>query len=265
MIKISQDKTKDIKVNHTGLPILERNVEKIIRTEKDLIGFTSNHSEYNNYQYQVYRYIYDYLLPNKLNAKFDLTILPPTNSSQPISRTRGHYHSISSYDSKQYFDIYQVVEGKIMFQTHLNQELADRSYFWIGNPGDIMVLPPDMCHVLYNLSNTQSILSNWCTKEPHLDYDTMVKTAGPAFEVIGINKNNLYLQYNNSFKKPIQPVVLAPISVDSIKIKLSFKSDYIFDWAFEGDSLSIMNNPDKISNWLETFSKPNHSHNIIIN
>jgi oxalate decarboxylase/phosphoglucose isomerase-like protein (cupin superfamily) len=265
MLQISNNESYNVELNSNNRLLVNSDYEEIILTEKDLENFCSNHLEYNSFNYLVYRYIYDNSIPTSLNIKFDLTILPPNKNGNPISRTRGHYHLVSKRTSLQYFDIYQVVKGNILFQTHLPMESAEESYFWVGSPGDIFVLPPDMCHVLYNVGKSISVLSNWCSKNEHLDYDTMMKTRGPAFEIESVNNEIINIKINLLFSlKKFTPKQLQPISVLEVINFLGFKSKYIFDWAFEDDSLSIMNKPDRLKYWINSFSKKCQTYNFNI-
>jgi oxalate decarboxylase/phosphoglucose isomerase-like protein (cupin superfamily) len=219
-----------------------------------MIGFTYYPSEYADFSYTVYRYLYDNEIPSSLNVKFDLTLLPPHIANNTISRTRGHYHLFLGQPPRQYFDIYQVHAGHIIFQFHPPPDEVSHVFFAEGKPGDIFVLPPHMCHVLYNTSDQVALVSNWCTRNEHLDYNSMQYTNGPAFDISFCSKNNLKLTINEHFKcKEVEPRMVRPVGTGHILRMLGFNSELIFDWAFEGNNLRMMNDPMVINDWVSKF------------
>jgi oxalate decarboxylase/phosphoglucose isomerase-like protein (cupin superfamily) len=257
---ISNNRKYNIEFDKLFDPIFNSSFEKIICKGKELKGFCENYIDYSSYEYYVFRYIYDEYLPEFLNVKYDITVLPFSRDLNTIPRTRGHYHLINGIPPKQYFDIYQVINGNIIFQTHLHSPKTHKAYFWIAKQGDILVLPPDMCHVLYNIGNDHAILSNWCTRKEHLDYEGMKKTNGPAFFIKEFKDKDLKLIKNQSFNcQDIIPEIILPQFKSEIIKDLGFESQFILDWAFEGEGLKIMNEPNSLSNWIENFSQKQNS------
>lgn len=262
-LTLSNNQAYNIELNDLFKSSFKSDIEHIICKGNDLKGFCTNYHEYSSYEYNVFRYLFDNDLPADLNIKFDLTVLPTSNKSNIIPRTRGHYHLKEGNPPKQYFDIYQVVRGQIFFQTHLPKSKIHKVYLWFAKEGDILVLPPDMCHVLYNIGEIHAILSNWCTRNDHLDYESMMETNGPAIEIIEVKEKILSLRKNIHFNDiGTIPVIISPQSNENIGMKLGFKSKHILDWAFEGKGLQIMNKPELLNNWIENFSRLQNSFSI---
>jgi oxalate decarboxylase/phosphoglucose isomerase-like protein (cupin superfamily) len=254
MIEVSKDNQFKCQINRSYALEINSQYKQITTSGASMQGFTDHVEEYKDFNYRVYRYLYDDLIDNSLNVKYDLTLLPAFKGKKCIARTRGHFHLCTGCPPVQYFDIYQVVKGQILFQIHLLPAKAKEAYFIEGREGDILILPPEMCHVLYNIGNQTALLSNWCTRKEHLDYDTMKNTNGPAFDIFSFQEDKITVKKNkNILSNEIKPVLLIPKKAKNILQKLGCKSEYILDWAFEGDVLNIMNNPSFCKNYLEHF------------
>ena len=216
-------------------------------------GFTSSQS---NPIYSIYRYLFenDLLLTN--NVKFDLTIIyPAKDKSLKHNRTRGHYHLPINGHSKPYFDIYQVHGGETILQLHSKPSKSNICYLVLAKSSDILMLPPDLCHVAYNTKNTPLYFSNWCTRNEHLDYETMKSTNGPAIEIVACSINEFKLRVNRKFYPNSNPIikVIKPLPPEILCNLLNVNSCNIFDWQNEPHIMKLLNNPSSVGNWIEDY------------
>lgn len=182
--------------------------------------------------YYVYRHVHDTEMIRRLNIKFDITAILPNRVGDELPRTRGHYHTHPPHRRMPYFDIYQVMVGSVVVQVHRTPELLDAVYLIYAEAGDILCMPPDMCHVVYNPTGTAVALSNWCTLEPHLDYATMKSTRGPALCLSSFTIGSAALKWNswsNGCGATVQAVrpKLPRVVMDGLGVD----SDLLYDWA----------------------------------
>lgn len=230
--------------------------EKIACYAESLNGFGFNSPSYSNPVYSVYRYLFESDNLVGYNVKFDLTIIyPAANKSQKLNRTRGHYHLPINGHSKPYFDIYQVHDGDTILQLHSKPSESNICYLVLAKSGDILMLPPDLSHVAYNIKDKPLYFSNWCTRNEHLDYETMKATDGPAIEIVTFKRNELKIKINRKFHSKLNPTIklIKPLPPNVLCNLLNVDSHYIFDWQNETHIMELLNNPSGVGNWIEDY------------
>jgi oxalate decarboxylase/phosphoglucose isomerase-like protein (cupin superfamily) len=233
-----------------------KSCEKIIYYADSFNDFGFNSSSYSNPIYSVYRYLFESDNFARYNVKFDLTIIyPALNNSQKLNRTRGHYHKTIHGHSKPYFDIYQVHNGDAILQLHSKPTESNICYLVLAKSNDILMLPPDLCHVTYNIGNTPLYFSNWCTRNEHLDYETMKATYGPAIEIVTFERNELVIKINRNIHSKSNPTIkfIKPLPPKVLCNLLNVDSLYIFDWQNEPHIMKLLNNPSTVGNWIEEY------------
>lgn len=207
--------------------------------------------------YEICRYVFDDRVMETASVKFDLTLLGLCPVGPGLPRTRGHYHSMPPGRRTPYFDIYQIHHGYGLVQMHRRSSEAEAVYLATARPGDILFLPPDLCHVVHNLGATPLVFSNWCTRKEHLDYASMQDTCGPAVTVLGIGGEDLTLARNPGF--PERPVVfLDPIPSSAIQTMHGARSRLIYDWSEQAEVMGLLNQDDAVD-FLTSYYSPARS------
>lgn len=212
----------------------------IIGNEKDIL-------------YSVYRHLYENSTIRKANIKFDITILPNTTVCNELPRTRGHYHLPVKGHSKPYFDIYQICEGNAVVQLHGLPGSDNTVYLVLASRGDILPLPPDLCHVVYNAGEGPLIFSNWCTNEEHLDYDSMKATNGPSVYIYGHQNSEITGKVNSDYCEDPAIKILKMMPNDFISGKFRQTSNQIYDWHEDRQLTDLFNNPSGVGDWINEF------------
>lgn len=202
--------------------------------------------------YSVYRFLYDKPEFISHEIKFDITCINTTNLGHELPRTRGHYHLSSNNFERPYFDIYQVQKGNALVQLHTKPKGINRIYLIQAMESEILCLPPEMCHVVYNASKSVMAFTNWCTRRDHLDYESMKATKGPALEILSMENGQIHVARNRDFSNDdFEIIVLKPKPIDSICRYFKSCSPYIYDWWRSRHFLHLLNNPDSQDNWID--------------
>lgn len=246
----STDLAKDIGITDTGVRV-DTPAQKLICSGRDFIEFSHCPAAYSDFLYVVYRHLYCDIIPETLDIKFDITTLPPLDHRHALARTRGHFHISSGHPAVQYFDIYQVNYGKVAFVVHPPHEEAQVVYVVIATPGDIIFIPPNFGHTLYNLSDTYVAVSNWCTRREHLNYDKVREFRGPLIDITAVCDGYFVVEINPLIQRSnLRLLSVRPRRNDVVAASFCFSSSHIFDWAREGDKLEFLNAPPPSDTWM---------------
>lgn len=240
---------------------IESKYHKISCFEHDLFDFTSKPEKKNaNAEiYSVYRYLFDTknLIDSKI--KFDITVISTNDVYGELPRTRGHYHLKKSVTDEAFFDIYQIHFGSSILQLHDLSDKSNSIYLIEANPGDIICLPPELCHVVYNSGDKPLVFSNWCTRKEHLDYESMINTSGPALNIYNLNDKILSISRNKAFSKTDLPInLLKPLGATEVCANLDVNSKYIYDWQYNSNFVSLLNNPSNVGDWINEMYSSNN-------
>ena len=207
--------------------------------------------------YTVHRYICDQEPLVRANVKFDLTVLLTNRIGEELPRTRGHYHLTPPERSSPYFDVYQVHSGLALIQLSLPSSRAPRVMLVVAGKRDILFIPPEMGHVAYNAGPCPLLLTNWCTRNEHLDYDSMRCSRGPAYRIADVTCDTIVVKANSGFSRQRLPIcILRPVELAQYRRILDIRSQLILDWADTCQFISMLNADVAADSWFARFYRP---------
>lgn len=133
---------------------------------------------------------------------------------EPV-RSQGHIHAISKYYGKSTPEIYEIWQGKaIIYMQEYGDDNPGRCYAVIGNPGDVIVVPPGWVHATINAdANTNMSFGAWCVRDYGFEYQQVRSHNGIAFfpiysgdEIVwkenpAYNKSKLIIKKPNDYEE----------------------------------------------------------------
>ncbi len=144
---------------------------------KDVMMSDIDISEHGDLEmYYVFRNIF------KSNGiRYDNTLIPDRRIAGECAKTYGHCHPIAEKNLS-YPEIYQVLTGEAVFI--LQTESSGRGVDVIivdAKKGDVVLIPPNYCHVSINAGSENLLLGNAVADEFESDYTVFKENHGAAY------------------------------------------------------------------------------------
>jgi len=139
-------------------------------------------------------------IAEKNGIRYDVTLIPQWDLDTEYAKTYGHCHPIAE-EKLSYPEVYQVLDGEANFI--VQKELADGSFLVsiVGaKKGDVVLMPPNYCHVSINCSKEDLVLANLVSTAFNSDYSLFKTNHGAAYYYTkekGFVQNSHYLVYEN--------------------------------------------------------------------
>jgi oxalate decarboxylase/phosphoglucose isomerase-like protein (cupin superfamily) len=238
-------------VDAEGVLVADSRYQRIDCRLSDCSSFIADHQADDNdlIAYRVYRYLFDSPELVRAQIKFDVTVLLTNRIAGELPRTRGHYHTTPDYRPSPFMDVYQVCMGRIAVQVHERTLGREGVSIIIAEAGDVLFLPPTMCHAVYNLGDAPAVFSNWCTRARHLDYAAMRATRGPALRILEFSDGVATIITNPAFESTPRPRCLKP-APSGVSHETTASSPFIFDWQDDRTFVALLNGPPPAFDWL---------------
>jgi len=130
--------------------------------------------------------------------------------NEPV-RSQGHIHKVSPLSGWSTPEVYEIWSGKaIIYMQETAEDQPGRCFSVIGNPGDVIIVPPYWAHATISADAEQPLtFGAWCDREYGFEYDGVRIHKGLAwFPLLKENgsiewiKNELYKESNLVIKEP---------------------------------------------------------------
>ena len=139
--------------------------------------------------YYMFRDIY-----KKDGMRYDLTLIPYKELAGECVKTYGHCHPIAE-EKLTYPEIYQVLEGRALFI--LQKELGSAATIVTmidAKKGDVVLIPPNHCHVSINPGPEDLLLANVVAENFESNYGPFKENKGAAYYYM---ENGEFVQNDN--------------------------------------------------------------------
>ncbi|MFH1671563.1 MAG: glucose-6-phosphate isomerase family protein [Candidatus Portnoybacteria bacterium] len=103
---------------------------------------------------------------NQSGLRYDITVMMPVILGKEYNKTSGHDHPVVPNTDITYTELYQVLEGEIVFliQDSEKDEIKD-VYAIKAKQDDKVVIPPNYEHLMVNASGKEAKTANWICRD----------------------------------------------------------------------------------------------------
>ncbi len=173
---------KPLKIELSGTKLLVNDEEhkssvRMLSEMNDVLMNEINISKHGDLEmYYMFRDIYV-----KEGMRYDITLIPSRKISGECAKTYGHCHPIAE-NHLTYPEIYQVLSGKAVFI--LQKELRSGATIVTmvdAKKGDVVLIPPNYCHVSINPGDENLVLANVVSTGFESVYELFRANRGAAY------------------------------------------------------------------------------------
>lgn len=182
------------------LVVNKKSIHPSVRTFSELRSVMKEEPTRNGEAYYMYRNV----LKEK-DLRYDITVIPQWVNETESAKTYGHCHPIAEQHLS-FPEVYQILYGEAIFL--LQKELVNGDFFVSiveGKKGDVLLIPPNFCHVTINAGTKDLILANVVADHFTPDYSIFKRNHGAAYYVMAngvIVQNSNYIILKNERKTP---------------------------------------------------------------
>lgn len=98
--------------------------------------------------------------------RYDITVIPGLMLGKEYNKTAGHDHPLVPNTQITYPEIYQVLEGKVIFLIQDSEKDQIKDIYAIkAQTGDRIIIPPNYEHLMINPNQKQIKTANWVCRE----------------------------------------------------------------------------------------------------
>jgi len=141
--------------------------------------------------YLMYR---DCVLPEdqhtaqRLEVRYDVTVLLPVRLGREFNKTKGHYHSEYKVGLC-YPELYQVLEGHahILLQKPSAGTVSDAMVI-VAHEGEVVLVPPNYGHITINPTEKPLKMANWVSTKAESFYEPFEQLGGGAYFELALPK-----------------------------------------------------------------------------
>lgn len=140
---------------------------------------------------------------------YDILQFSDSSLGQELLKTAGHGHSLVPETDLTYPELYQVLEGEVIYLLQKKKEGRITRVLAIPcRKNDFCLVPPNFEHVTINLAGNKTFMANWVAQANVSDYSPIEEKGGAAYfglsgQPINWVKNDRYGQVPAiEFKKP---------------------------------------------------------------
>lgn len=146
---------------------------------------------------------------NLAKLRYDITIIPPGflayKNEKELIRTAGHYHEIKAGTGLGFPEIYEVIQGQVLWLIQKPEE-ADYSklskiYLIESNAGEKAIMLPSYGHISINPSHEPLILANWISDGLNHNYEPFKKYRGGGYWLMQDTAGKISLEKNTNYSK----------------------------------------------------------------
>lgn len=160
-----------------------------------------------NIVYSMYR---DVSLPQhrevieRLQIRYDLTVMQPGRIGKEYVKTMGHYHPLKEDSNVSYPEAYEVIHGQALFLLQRKNRVADKVEHFVAvkaEAGQKVVVSPNYGHVTVNLGTVPLVLGNWVERNFESNYQDVTGQQGFAYYVIEADDGKPLFVSNTRYKQ----------------------------------------------------------------
>lgn len=134
-------------------------------------------------------------LMNRLNLRYDITLIPPGMLGREYVKTMGHYHPNIPGTGLSYTEVYEVLAGRAHYLLQrLEGERITDVILIEAVEGDKVIIPPNYGHITINPSREELKMANFVSSKFSSVYEPIKERHGGAyFELVdGFKRNEYY-------------------------------------------------------------------------
>lgn len=178
----------------------ERTIAPSVRIFSELTEVLKDQPQSSGDAYYMYREVM-----KSDDLRYDITVIPQWENEGECAKTYGHCHPVAE-KKLTYPEVYQVLDGDAFFI--LQKELANGAFFVSivdAEKGDVLLIPPNFCHVSINKGKSDLLLANVVADVFTPNYSMFRHNRGAAYYVASnktIVQNPNYIISKNERVKP---------------------------------------------------------------
>lgn len=176
--------------------------------------------------------------------RYDITVLNPVMLGKEYNKTAGHDHPLVSNTDITYPEIYEVLEGKVIFllQDSENDKIKD-VYAIKAKEKDKVIIPPNYEHLIINHSKERAKTANWiCRNFSSNIYKPFRSKHGFSYYALKEDKKISWIKNKNYSSIPELKFLEANQLLDEFKIK---KEESLYNLVNDLDKLDFLKAPEK--------------------
>ena len=180
--------------------------------------------------------------------RYDITLLNPVMLGKEYNKTAGHDHPIVPGTDITYPEIYQVLEGNVIFLVQDSKKEEIEDVFAIkAEKGDKVIMLPNYEHIMINASNEKVKTANWiCNVFMQNIYEPFKKRQGFSYYALKNDSGEIEWVKNKNYKKvPELKFEEANQRLEQFKID---KDIEMYNLIKDLSKLDFLKNPQKY-NW----------------
>jgi len=228
-----------------------RNIEPKIRFLKDMkeVVYDSDFAKKNPdiELYYMYRNLFENEQDNKImeekNLRYDITVLNPVMIGKEFNKTAGHDHPLVPGTNITYPEIYEVLEGEVIFLIQDSKEDEIKNVFAIkSKKGDKIIMPPNYEHIMINASNKKVKTANWiCNVFMQNIYEPFKKSQGFSYYALKSDSGEIEWIKNENYKNIPELKFIEPNQrLEQFRIN---KNEEIYNLIKDLSKLDFLKNP----------------------
>lgn len=231
-----------MKILHSGLPIYMRDADGTLSFEEGLIcdGSSSKavgqmerllknpsqlHQDERMYEaYRNIRFPEQEDLFKRYDFRYDITVIQPGTVNGEFKKTSGHYHGYIAGGLHPYPEVYEVLQGEILFVLQKShnfdkdeEPVIEELKVVHVKEGQAIIIPPYYGHCSINPADQVSMFSNLAVISCPLHYEPVQKKHGLAAYIL--KDGDTFKLVKNDHYQNLPPIKLAePLENPSLGI-----------------------------------------------
>ncbi|MFH0805834.1 MAG: glucose-6-phosphate isomerase family protein, partial [Patescibacteria group bacterium] len=133
--------------------------------------------------------------------RYDITVINPVMLGKEYNKTAGHDHPLVPGTEITYTELYEVLEGEVIFLMQDSKENNIKDVYAIkANKNDKVIVPPNYEHIMINTSNEKVKTANWvCNDFSENIYEPFKKRQGFSYYAIKSNSAEIEWIKNKNY------------------------------------------------------------------
>jgi glucose-6-phosphate isomerase len=143
------------------------------------------------------------------DIRHDITNMPPGTLNGEFVKTYGHYHP--KVKNIGYPEVYQIINGRAVFVLQDDYDDLKQVNFIFAKAPEIVIVPPDLGHVVINIASDNLIFSNLIFSHFQSLYEPYQRKKGAAYYIT--EGSPLQWLVNSHYTSSPQPKLLRPKTI----------------------------------------------------
>ena len=212
--------------------------------------------------YRNIRFAKDEELFSKYDYRYDITVVLPGDVNGEFYKTSGHFHGYPELRRVPYPEVYEVIEGEIVFVLQRNKDFNQTDGGKVTQlqavhvkAGQAIIVPSHCGHGSINPTDTVSAFSNIAVVSCPIDYEPVKAHRGlGAYILKGTEKGKAFRTVLNENYKDLPEVEIAePLEMPELGIVFGRPCYSLF--TKEPERYDFLGNPDKYMDLIDGMIK----------